>query len=804
MKTSGVKPYHFLGGALVIASFTLLFSLGYFALTSPRLPFRYNVFQIDQVIDRPHSGALEKGDILVTFDQKLLAGCWYFVNSPIYFAPRNTPVQVEYWRPAPAPEGGIVPLPSLIFQYIEQRPTGLGRAVTEVTLSDPSLETLGNWFPVYLLILTFALFGTILLLGGPARIENWLLGVAFFSHGVMLAAGTAMGHAQAPLSLFVWIAGLPLWGTLQMVTHALWPVRQIDRPVVRILIAIVAVNGVFHFLSVLAGAAGWGCYQTSWPVITGAVTYLLGLSLPVVFGAWLLYSAYRRTGNPFSRLQVRAIAWSIALAGIPILSFTIPTALGLPRLAPFDITLLSTALVPLTYFYAIYRGNLLSVDRYLHRLVYVFFFAAFWVVVTALVVQSISQWIDPPPLILVAVVAALPPLLLSTFIRDRLGMLVDLALYGLYYDYEAVVSQIGLALAGALNEETLAEVATRQLPQALSIRYAALWIMEGDDVLRLAGHSARAVDTDRAGPLRQPLRAFPPGQVGQVVELFPHPIHLGADSGEWQAVVRLYNGNRLAGLVLVGPKIQKTSYSERDVRTLRTLADWMATTVSNIRHLNDQREALARERSLMSALVENEERVRAEVAGELHDRGISALGVARLMVAQARSPEVVSATLERVIGDLRELSFNRLSPAGLEQGLSQALKEMVERQRALGLPISLHIEGPGLESAAPAGVQRELFYVAQEAVINAHKHACAGQIAITLTQAHNRLTLVVRDNGSGFDAGALRSGRDRRGLGIMEARANRVGAALSIASAAGQGSEVTVAVALSGEAEPEC
>src|SRR5436190_22145160 len=95
---------------------------------------------------------------------------------------------------------------------------------------------------------------------------------------------------------------------------------------------------------------------------------------------------------------------------------------------------------------------------------------------------------------MVAVLVALASLLAATVVRERLGMLVDLILYGTHYDYETVVSHLGQNLASALSEAQFATVVVQQLPQALSIREAALWLAEGgsaipDEQLRRVDHS---------------------------------------------------------------------------------------------------------------------------------------------------------------------------------------------------------------------------------------------------------------------------------------------------------------------------
>jgi len=78
----------------------------------------------------------------------------------------------------------------------------------------------------------------------------------------------------------------------------------------------------------------------------------------------------------------------------------------------------------------------------------------------------------------------------------------------------------------------------------------------------------------------------------------------------------------------------------------------------------------------------------------------------------------------------------------------------------------------------PGNVQDHLYRIAQEAVTNAHKHAGAELINVTLDIQHKLLRLEILDNGVGIvPGGALTAGM---GLKIMRYRAAMIGAQLSI------------------------
>jgi signal transduction histidine kinase len=82
-----------------------------------------------------------------------------------------------------------------------------------------------------------------------------------------------------------------------------------------------------------------------------------------------------------------------------------------------------------------------------------------------------------------------------------------------------------------------------------------------------------------------------------------------------------------------------------------------------------------------------------------------------------------------------------------------------------------------------------------EALNNALKHAGAGRLTVTLTDAGGTLTLQVEDDGAGFDPAVAHPGH--LGLHTMRERAAAAGGRLVLDSAPGRGTRVSVAVPLS-------
>lgn len=89
-------------------------------------------------------------------------------------------------------------------------------------------------------------------------------------------------------------------------------------------------------------------------------------------------------------------------------------------------------------------------------------------------------------------------------------------------------------------------------------------------------------------------------------------------------------------------------------------------------------------------------------------------------------------------------------------------------------------------------VEAQALHIVQEAMTNAGKHAQASRIEVTFSLISDLVQIVITDDGVGFDMRTLGAdATDHFGLAIMRERAERVGGALKISSALGQGTRVT-------------
>ena len=131
------------------------------------------------------------------------------------------------------------------------------------------------------------------------------------------------------------------------------------------------------------------------------------------------------------------------------------------------------------------------------------------------------------------------------------------------------------------------------------------------------------------------------------------------------------------------------------------------------------------------------------------------------------------------------------APLGGEGELSEALAETAQPLSAAHhVPFSVALEG--VPRALHPIVREEAYLIASEAITNAFHHANANQIDVRLSYGDGAFTVIIRDDGGGFDGGVLSAGGkpEHWGLVGMRERARRIRAQLTIQSASDHGTEV--------------
>jgi signal transduction histidine kinase len=208
----------------------------------------------------------------------------------------------------------------------------------------------------------------------------------------------------------------------------------------------------------------------------------------------------------------------------------------------------------------------------------------------------------------------------------------------------------------------------------------------------------------------------------------------------------------------------------------------------------------AARRETLRRVVEAQERERRRLAIELHDetgQSLAAVLMGLRRLEESRDPATVSATVEELratvvnaVQELRALAVE-LRPKALDDfGLAAALERLVDTySRRTGLTVESHLGG--LASRLPEPVESALYRIAQEALTNIAKHAGASAVSVVTRRDSGRLTMMVEDNGTGFEASAPAEGL---GLVSMRERAELLGGSLRVESSPDHGTTLIVEV----------
>jgi len=205
-------------------------------------------------------------------------------------------------------------------------------------------------------------------------------------------------------------------------------------------------------------------------------------------------------------------------------------------------------------------------------------------------------------------------------------------------------------------------------------------------------------------------------------------------------------------------------------------------------------------------IVEIEEDERKKLARNLHDgptQSIAAIAMrlnyVRLLLK--RDPQKVSAELaniedlaRRTTKEIRQMLFT-LRPIILEtQGLTAALEQYIQKLEETD-SIAYHLQAQHVEDHLDIDAQGGIFYIIDEAITNARKHAQPNNVWVRMGIRDRSFVVQIEDDGSGFDVAEVQDRYDERGsLGMinLHERTELLSGKIRIESAPGKGTRITV------------
>jgi signal transduction histidine kinase/DNA-binding NarL/FixJ family response regulator len=280
----------------------------------------------------------------------------------------------------------------------------------------------------------------------------------------------------------------------------------------------------------------------------------------------------------------------------------------------------------------------------------------------------------------------------------------------------------------------------------------------------------------------------------------------GHVSGESRATLRGVIGvplewrGRIIGACIVFSRDDERSFGPDDAELLQVFAQHAAIALANAR-MHEAAEERAR--------AEAAEAERDRLLGELHDtlaQRLVSVGVhidsasAGLAELDATDPDragsaVIAGHLGQASSAARDaLAEARLTLLGLAASpldghtLEAALRSEAAWAQSIG-QLEVRFVSAGTPVAVDGRLAREVLRVAREALTNIVRHAAAGSVRLGLLHEEAAVSLLVQDDGQGFDITSDWQG-ERFGLRAMTERARELGASIEVDSVPGWGTRI--------------
>jgi signal transduction histidine kinase len=183
---------------------------------------------------------------------------------------------------------------------------------------------------------------------------------------------------------------------------------------------------------------------------------------------------------------------------------------------------------------------------------------------------------------------------------------------------------------------------------------------------------------------------------------------------------------------------------------------------------------------LIKEITRIQEEERKRIAYELHDSAVPNLTLLGLEIdnilkdKEKLQPDIFSqltkikTELNNIQKEIRQYS-HELRPGALDfLGLPAALENLIEDAKTKGR-YDAELEIKGVEQPLTEDIQLTLYRITQEALNNIIKHSQASKVCIRLRYFSDKISLVISDNGQGFNVKQGLEAAVRRGsLGLID------------------------------------
>lgn len=205
---------------------------------------------------------------------------------------------------------------------------------------------------------------------------------------------------------------------------------------------------------------------------------------------------------------------------------------------------------------------------------------------------------------------------------------------------------------------------------------------------------------------------------------------------------------------------------------------------------------------LLDSVLEAQDLERGRIAKELHDGVVQSLTAVSLNLGLLRNSvskfdertvfhyEKCAENLSTTIDEIRNISHSLMPRSIADMSLINAIESLIGD---LSEVTEINFEFlANFNAEVEEKLKITIYRIVQELINNAMKHSCAKNLIIQLLEYPEYISLMVEDDGIGFDKLAIQSEKNCFGLKSLESRVNATGGTLEVDSKPGSGTNVFI------------
>ena len=203
----------------------------------------------------------------------------------------------------------------------------------------------------------------------------------------------------------------------------------------------------------------------------------------------------------------------------------------------------------------------------------------------------------------------------------------------------------------------------------------------------------------------------------------------------------------------------------------------------------------------VDAMLQGQEEERSRLAKDLHDGLGGLLSGVKFSLSNMKDNLIITPDnmtvfersldmLDTSIKELRRVAHNMMPELLTKFGLDEALKEYCNTINTTNL-LSVKYQSVGMDARIEKSSEIIIYRIVQELLNNIMKHAAATETIVQLIKEEDRLSIIVEDNGKGFDTLILKTNKGA-GLTSIQSRVDYLKGQLEIHSEQGKGTLVNI------------